>query len=390
MKKKIIFVTKALWIGGIETALVNLLNNFNYKKYDVTLLVLKAELDMLKQIHPKCRVLIADRDETVSFQEKYRYSRLYHLTEESENPSRLHKMMMWTVPVIRWTENRFYIRYIRKMMRGERFDTAVIYSDVAGETAVRAIRADKYLMFYHHGAMRHVYHDRIAYKKCEKIIAVSQHQAMALRSYIPKYAYKIVAVNNLADIKGIREKSKKTIQQNFEGKKFNIVTCGRVSKEKGMDLAIDACYKLILRGYKNIRWWIIGDGPVYNEIKDQIQRLNLENYVYLVGMKENPYPYIEKADLYVQPSRFEGYPMSILEALILKKIVVATANKGAEEMLKKLNCGILSKIDSQDLSEKIEELIENEQYYDKKRHEISEIDFEHSNMENLKQIEGFL
>lgn len=390
MKKKIIFVTKALWIGGIETALVNLLNNFNYKKYDVTLLVLKAELDMLKQIHPKCRVLIADRDETVSFQEKYRYSRLYHLTEEPENPSRLHKMMMWTVPVIRWTENRFYIRYIRKMMKGERFDTAVIYSDVAGETAVRAIRADKYLMFYHHGAMRHVYHDRIAYKKCEKIIAVSQHQAIDLRSYIPKYAYKIVAVNNLADIKGIREKSKETIQQNFEGKKFNIVTCGRVSKEKGMDLAIDACYKLILRGYKNIRWWIIGDGPVYNEIKDQIHRLNLENYVYLVGMKENPYPYIEKADLYVQPSRFEGYPMSILEALILKKIVVATANNGAEEMLKKLNCGILSKIDSQDLSEKIGELIENEQYYDKKRHEISAIDFEQSNMESLKQIEGFL
>lgn len=390
MKKKIIFVTKALWIGGIETALINLLNNFNYKKYDVTLLVLKAELDMLKQIHPKCRVLIADRDETVSLQEKYRYSRLYHLTEEPENPSWLHKMMMWTVPVIRWTENRFYIRYIRKMMKGERFDTAVIYSDVAGETAVRAIRADKYLMFYHHGAMRHVYHDRIAYKKCEKIIAVSQHQATALRSYIPKYAYKIVAVNNLADIKGIREKSQKTIQQNFEEKKFNIVTCGRVSKEKGMDLAIDACYKLILRGYKNIRWWIIGDGPVYNEIKDQIQRLNLGNYVYLVGMKENPYPYIEKADLYVQPSRFEGYPMSILEALILKKIVVATANKGAEEMLKKLNCGILSRIDSQDLAQKIGELIENEQYYDKKKHEISEIDFEQSNTESLKQIEEFL
>ena len=155
MKKKIIFVTKALWIGGIETALVNLLNNFNYKKYDVTLLVFKAELDMLRQIHPKCRVLIADRDEMVSFKEMYRYSKLYHLTEEPKNPSRLHKMMMWAVPAIRWAENRLYIRYIRKLMQREMFDTAVIYSDVAGETAVRAIKAEKYLMFYHHGAMRH-------------------------------------------------------------------------------------------------------------------------------------------------------------------------------------------------------------------------------------------
>ena len=55
--------------------------------------------------------------------------------------------MMWTIPMIRWTENRLYIRYIRKQMQREQFDTAVIYSDVAGETAVRAIKADKYLMF---------------------------------------------------------------------------------------------------------------------------------------------------------------------------------------------------------------------------------------------------
>ena len=113
MRKKIVFVTKALWIGGIETALINLLNDFDYDKYDVTLLVLKAELDMLDQIQPKCRVLIADREETVTFQERYRYGRLFHLTEKSDAPSRLHKMMMWTVPMIRWAENRLYIRYIK-------------------------------------------------------------------------------------------------------------------------------------------------------------------------------------------------------------------------------------------------------------------------------------
>lgn len=68
MKKKVIFVTKALWIGGIETSLVNLLNHFDYDKYNVTLLVIRAELDLLGQIHPKCRVLVVDRDQTVTFQ----------------------------------------------------------------------------------------------------------------------------------------------------------------------------------------------------------------------------------------------------------------------------------------------------------------------------------
>ena len=129
-------------------------------------------------------------------------------------------------------ENRLYIRYIRKQMQREQFDTAVIYSDVAGETAVRAIKADKYVMFYHHGAMRHVYHDKIVYRKCNKIIAVSAHQAEALRNFVPRYADKIVAVNNLADVNGIRVKSQETIPEKFDKGYFNIVTCGRISKEK--------------------------------------------------------------------------------------------------------------------------------------------------------------
>ena len=390
MKKKIIFVTKALWIGGIETALVNLLKYFDYDKYDVTLLVLKAELDMLDQIPPKCRMMIADREKTVTFQKRYRYSKLFHLTEETDNPSRLHRIMMWTIPMIRWTENRLYIRYIKKQMQREQFDTAVIYSDVAGETAVRAIKADKYVMFYHHGAMRHVYHDKIAYKKCNKIIAVSAHQAEALRNFVPRYADKIVAANNLADVNGIRVKSQETIPEKFDKGYFNIVTCGRISKEKGMDLAVEACNRLIANGYKKIRWWIIGGGPAYNDVKKMVQKLNLESYVYMPGMKENPYPYIAKADLYVQPSRFEGYPMSILEAVILKKIVISTNNKGAEEMLKNLKCGILCKIDSTDLAEKISSIISDLQYYDEKKQEMEEIDLMQKNREILKQMETLL
>ena len=390
MKKKIIFVTKALWIGGIETALVNLLKYFDYDKYDVTLLVLKAELDMLDQIPPKCRVMIVDREKSVTFQKKYRYSRLFHLTEEPDSPSRLHRIMMWTIPIIRWTENRLYIRYIRRLMQEEQFGTAVIYSDVSGETAIRAIKADKYLMFYHHGAMRHVYHDKIAYKKCNKIIAVSAHQAEALRNFVPRHADKIVAVNNLADVKGIRAKSQETIPEKFDKGYFNIVTCGRISKEKGMDLAVEACNRLIEDGYKKIRWWIIGGGPAYNDVKKMVQKLNLESYVYMPGMKENPYPYIAKADLYVQPSRFEGYPMSILEAVILKKIVISTNNMGAEEMLKNLKCGILCKIDSTDLAEKISSIISDSQYYDEKKQEMEEIDLMQKNRGILKQIETLL
>lgn len=390
MKKKIIFVTKALWIGGIETALVNLLKQFDYDKYDVTLLVLKAELDMLDQIHPKCRTLIADREKTVTFSERYRYSRLFHLTEKPERPSGFHKMMMWTVPAIRWIENRLYIRYIRKLMRKEEFDTAVIYSDVAGETAVRAIKAKKYLMFYHHGAMRHVYHDKIAYRKCDKIIAVSENLAEALRKFNPKCSNKITAIHNLTDIEGIRKKGQGSVPDHFDSRKFNIVSVGRVSHEKGMDLAARVCASLIADGYDNVRWWIVGDGPDMKEVRTEIEKLHMEAYVITVGMKTNPYPYIQYADLYVQPSRFEGYPMTILEALILGKVVVSTNNPGAAEIISDGENGILCRSDEEQLARNIEMLIRKPQEVDNLEKAVQKIDFNKQNQNYIFQFEKML
>lgn len=390
MKKKIIFVTKALWIGGIETALVNLLKYFNYDKYDVTLLVLKAELDMRDQIHPKCRVLIADREKMVSFQEPYKLKRFYYLTEEPEHPSGFHKMMMWTVPVIRWIENRFYIRYIKKMMQKEQFDTVIIYSDVAGETAVKAIKADKYLMFYHHGAMRHVYHDKIAYEKCEKIITVSENQAKELKKFTPRYANKVIAIHNLINIDEIRKKSKESIEEVFDRTKFNIVSVGRVSHEKGMDLAVEACSKLVTRGKDNIRWWIVGDGPAIGEVRETITKLHMEQYVIIVGMKSNPYPYIRQADLYVQPSRFEGYPMTILEALVLGQPVVSTNNGGATEIICEGMSGILEPVDAEKIANGIEVLLLNPEKHKDMRSYVEKLDFQKENTNNLNLIESYI
>lgn len=390
MKKKIIFVTKALWIGGIETALVNLLKEFDYDKYDVTLLVLKAELDMLDQIPPKCRVMIVDREKTVTFQKRYRYSKLFHLTEETDNPSRLHRIMMWTIPMIRWTENRLYIRYIKKQMQREQFDTAVIYSDVAGETAVRAIKADKYVMFYHHGAMRHVYHDKTAYKKCEKIIAVSEHQAEALRKFNPRYSSKVTAIPNLTDVVGIRKKSLALTREQFDTTKFNIVSVGRVSHEKGIDLAVKACAELVTEGNDNIRWWIVGDGPAMQEVKKMIKELHMEEYVITVGMQKNPYPYIRQADLYVQPSRFEAFGLTMLEAMILGKAVLATDTMGAHEIINDGKNGLICDVTGNGMAGQIKELILDLKKLAKLERAVREIDFIEHNRNNLSRIEELL
>lgn len=390
MKKKVLFITQALWIGGIETALVNLLNRLSYEKYEVTCLILRNDQTMASRLPKQVRLLVADRHGTVSFREPYRYAGLYHLTEKSGSPSRLHRAMMWAVPAIKWGENRLYIRYIRENMKDEHFDACVIYSDRAAETAVRGIRANKYLMFYHHGAMRREYHDEIGYRKSERIIAVSNAVEQKLREFCPKYAHKMMTIHNLTDVEGIRQKANEPICEVFSPDKFHVVSCGRVSHEKGMDLAVEACARLVELGHKNIHWWIVGGGPAEQEVRAKIAELHMENYVTLLGMKNNPYPYIKRADLYVQPSRFEGYPVAILEALVLGIPVVSTANGGAKEILTEGETGLLCPISGDDIAVCVNELLQGPHQLAALRRNVEALDMGAMNSNILGQLEELL
>lgn len=390
MKKKIIFVTKALWIGGIETALVNLLNYFDFNKYDVTVLILHAELNMASNLPQSCRLLVIDREKQYSFKEKYSYTKLYKLIEEPVNPSKLHKMMLWGIPIIRWCETKLYIQYVHKVMKDEFFDTAIIYSDVVAEETIKAIRAKKYIMFYHHGAMRHVYHDKIGYKKCDKIIAVSERQANNLRKFVPSFADKILVIHNLTDVAGIIEKSKCPISEKFNSSKFHIVTVGRIAREKGIDLAVRACADLVEKGFSRFQWWIVGGGPEDDVIRNMIMQLNLEDYIYLTGMKDNPYPYMKRANLYVQPSRVEGYPMTILEAMILGKVVVSTNNAGAKEIIINNKTGVLCNCSSKAIADIIMKMVSDKKYFMEIEHNIQGINFEKMNKECMDKLEEIL
>ena len=66
MKHKLIFITEALWVGGIESALCNLLNRLDYDRYDVTCLILRDCRDLAGRLPPQCRLLVADRQHAVS------------------------------------------------------------------------------------------------------------------------------------------------------------------------------------------------------------------------------------------------------------------------------------------------------------------------------------
>lgn len=386
MKKNIIFISTALWIGGIESALVNLLNRIDYNKYNVTCLILYNYTDMAHRIPKECKLIIADRDKLISFKEPYKYSRLFHLLEKPQNASHF-RLFIWKVLCFffKGLEAKLYSKYIKKQMKSEHFDTAVIYSDVVAETAVRGISADKFLMFYHHGAMRKVYHDKYGYKKSSKIITVSYSQAEALRDFRHQYKNKIIAINNIIDVDDIKERSKESIDIEFPEDKFNIVSCGRLSPEKGMDLAIEACKILIDKGYANFKWWVVGGGPIEKDLTKQIENFGVEDHIELLGMQSNPYPYIAKSDLLVQPSRFEGHSVAIMEAKILGTPIVATKAAAKEQIQHRVN-GVLCDTTAESIANAIEKVLNDKELLKKITDAISKEDFYKRNEEILENL----
>ena len=390
MKKKLIFITEALWIGGIETALVNLLNRLDYDRYNVTCLILRDCQEMAYRITPKCRLIVSDRQHAVTFREGYHYKRMYNLMEEPQHASKLRRLI-WRILrfFLRAPEARRYATYVKKQLCGEHFDTAVIYSDRAAETAVRAVSADRILMFYHHGAMRREYHDELGYHRAEKVIAVSEALAEKLKAYRPMYAGKIIAVNNLIDVAGVREKGLETPETVFPKDCFNIVSCGRLASAKGMDLAVAACAKLVNDGLTDIRWWIVGGGPEEPSLRAQIRALGVERYVTLLGMQDDPYPYIRQADLYVQPSRFEGHCVTVLEARLLAVPILATRN-AAEEQIEDGKTGRLCKPDSASIADAAADLYRMPELRQAFRDALRRYDFEHDNAIILQELYSLL
>jgi glycosyltransferase involved in cell wall biosynthesis len=391
MKKKIIFIAQALWLGGIETALVNLLNHLNYEKYDITCLITEDYQTMADRITPKCRLLVADRSHTVSFSEPYRYSRIYNLMEEPQNATTIRRAAWKGLRTfLRAPEVRLYSNYLCNQLKGEHFDTAIIYSDRMAEIAVRSINADRYLMFYHNADLGRAYHDEYGYRRSEKIIAVSESQCEKLKKLCPQYASKMISIPNYIDAESVELKANVHADEPlFPHPGIHLVSCGRLAYQKGFDIAVEACAKIVKSGWPQLHWYILGVGPEKSALEDRIHQFRMEEHFHLIGAKENPFPYMKQADLYVQPSRTEGYSLSILEARVLACPMVATIGAAGEQIEDGVT-GTLCQPDADSISEAIIKHLSDPSIGNLYKTALSSFSFSDINQTILERIQDLL
>ncbi|RZJ25383.1 MAG: glycosyltransferase, partial [Flavobacterium sp.] len=101
-------------------------------------------------------------------------------------------------------------------------------------------------------------------------------------------------------------------------------------------------------------WYILGEGEERPVLEEKIKANNLQQRFILLGIKENPYPYVKRADLYVQPSRFEGKSIAIDEAKILAKPIVVTNFPSIVDQITHLENGFITEINAQSIADAIE------------------------------------
>lgn len=199
--------------------------------------------------------------------------------------------------------------------------------------------------------------DKKIYDKYEKLVFVSQDNLEYFEKTYPSINNQKQVIYNYINPEPIMEKAKEEIKEKWDDKTIHFVTVARLVEQKGMDRLIRVHKRLIEKGLIH-HFYVIGDGPEREKLQSLIKQEKVETTFSLLGKRENPYPYIKKADYFALLSHYEGYPMVLLEAQILQKSIIIT-DTAARETLQNYQDYQIAKNSEEGIFETLREIITN-------------------------------
>ena len=351
--KKVLFVIRELGIGGTENSLVSLLNLIDYTKYSVDVMV-HDDMGYYRQFIPKEVNVIRFRKK-----DDIMLSTLKELKNEKTINYFFIKKLCISIKY-------FFIKKINKnykpmdsilrqiSMYEKSYDIAISYDSRYMQYIKEKIKATKYISWYHFSYnftnKNKLMQDEYLFGLMDYIVLVSHTCKMNMDNIFPKLNSKFVYIPNSLNYEQILKKSNEFIPDEYNTT-YTICSVGRLEKQKNFELAIKAC-KIIKNTNLNFKWFIIGDGNDRGYLQKLIDTYQLNDTIFLLGKKVNPYPYIKNSSLYVQTSIFEGLCIAVAEALSLNVPIVVTNIVGLKEYVNSEN-GFISEMNEYDVSTKI-------------------------------------
>lgn len=143
------------------------------------------------------------------------------------------------------------------------------------------------------------------------------------------------------------------------GEEFHILHIGRFNEQKNHGLLLKM-FETLARENPGLCLELIGEGELRPEIEKQVKTMGMEGRVAFLGAQSNVYPYLQRADLFLLPSRYEGIPMTIIEAMGTGLPIVVTAVGGVPDMLENGVDGFTVPCEEEKIVEACQNLIRDE------------------------------
>lgn len=346
-KRKVMFLIYSLCDGGAERVLVETVNRLPKDKYDVTLMTLfhdETRANLLSpEVHyrPALRVKNAKVKKILSgiLQHIIPGGWLYHWFFRNDADVEVAFMESFPTKVLAYSTNARAKKY------------AWVHIDVQTYT-----RQDR--------LFRSLQHQKACYERFDGIYCVSENVREA---FTEKFGLtdRVHVAYNILDEQVIRRRKDEPVSDlppRKEGERL-LVSVGSLIPRKGFERLIRVCGLLNSRGYR-FHLLILGKGDLYEELAEQIINERLQGVVELLGFRDNPYPYIAAADVYVCPSYVEGFSTVVSEAVVLEKPIVTTDCSGMREILGESEYGLITQNTEESLYEGLQLMLGNEKVFE--------------------------
>jgi glycosyltransferase involved in cell wall biosynthesis len=398
LKKKLLIAVYNLEIGGIERSLINMLENMDFQKVDVDLLIYHHTGELIRAIPEQVNVLPQIEQYTTfrkSIKECFKEG---HYSIGSIRVlcklltffnTKLEKLEEGSGYIQMQLAQKYSMPFLPALPK--EYDLAISYA-WPHDIVANKVKALKKIAWVHTDYTKLEIDNGIdlaIWNKFDYIASVSEDCLNSFVKQYPSLAKKTMVIENITSPEFIKSMARESEPNFVSEQDFNLISVGRLSYVKGFDLAIEALKILHDKGYKNIKWYVVGYGGYDSKLRELIAKNRLDDSFLLLGKKTNPYYYIESCDLYVQPSRYEGKAVTVTEAMILGKPILITEYPTANSQVINGIDGYICQLSSQGLASEIEKLYNQKDLREEVVKNINRRDFSNSyELEKLYSLIG--
>lgn len=345
--KKILFYNGQLFMGGIERVAISYLEGLSKEKdLDVTLVI--------KENNPEKNIFIKDVPSNI----KIKFIKTEKMVNFRNKASEKRKNPFWRIIYFFMLNyERIYMKkWLKNYFSKNKFDVTIDFDMSLGKY-LDVVNSKKigWLHFSLIGKRKNKRKGKRFEKRLEKydkIVAICDEMKEEAKILFNIPEEKLERIYNPFDIEKVRREILNNTEMTEEDKKYlqedYMVAVSRLVKGKGREDLIEIYSKLKEKGIKE-KLYILGEGNQKQELQNKIESLNLQNDVFLLGQKKNPYPWMKNAKIFLHTSYGEGLPTVFLESMICGTPVIAyDCPTGPKDILGKNEYGVLVRTGDKD------------------------------------------